>query len=114
MPAIQRNLLNRALIDNLPDGDRRGFNDRRISCNRDLFREPTYLKLEVPNRDLTDFQREAADNLWFHSGQTYIDLIDANRQCRELIISCLITERGALDAGRLMFHGDRNARQYGT
>ena len=112
MPAVEGNFLDCPRIDDLAYGARRRFNNRRICRHSHLFGDPADVQLEIPNYSLADFQGEAAHNLRFHSLQPNFDLVDANRQCCDLIVSRFIAERRALDTCSLISYIDRGARQH--
>ena len=67
MSAVERNLLDRSLIDHLSNGDRRRFDGGSIAGDRHFLSNAADFESEVSNRDLPHFERQAANDLRFHS-----------------------------------------------
>src|SRR5262245_48839217 len=90
MPAVERNLLNRFLIDDLADGD--GGCLDRLCIRRHIYflRQVADLKLEILYDDLTDFECHGVNHLRTESLGLRFNPIYSRWQRGDLIVPVTI------------------------
>jgi hypothetical protein len=87
VPAVQRNFLNRALVDDGADGRRRRLDDGNIGRDLHLLGDRADVQLKVLHDGSCDFDGDVINNLRFETLDLYFDRVDADRQCGQLVVA---------------------------
>src|SRR6476660_1950067 len=83
--AVQRNVLDRTLVDGLAHGNRGAFNHRSRRFNGDNFLGGGHCQAEVLDRVFTYFEHQVLGQLCLESGHLYLNTVDSGRERRHFI-----------------------------
>ena len=109
---IERQIQYALIIDHLPHGRILGFDKGSIGLDFDLFGNLAHCQNRINDRAAVDLQHNACLNIRSKARQCRFEPIRTQRQVRQYVGPCLISNNGAFGACVGLRYRDFDARQY--